>query len=151
MRFSTPGLMLLVIATALFFACGGPSSSSSTTETTPAAQPAATGPGVEVYRTNCAACHAQNGNGIEGMYPPLAGSEWVTGDKTKMLGVILNGLNGEVQVKGKTYNLVMTPYRDVLTDQQIADVATFVRSSWGNSASAISASEVAAVRASTAK
>jgi mono/diheme cytochrome c family protein len=79
----------------------------------------------------------------------LAGSGWVKGDKERLIKISLFGLMGEIEVNGVKYNGAMpapgTPPGS-LTDQQIADVLTFIRNSWGNSASAVSALEVQAVR-----
>jgi mono/diheme cytochrome c family protein len=102
--------------------------------------------GKGVYNTYCMVCHQADGQGVEAMNPPLVGSDWVTGDKNRLIGVVLNGLSGEIEVNGVKYNNVMAAH-NFLTDQQIADVLTYVRSSWGNNASAVTEAEVAAVRA----
>ncbi len=99
----------------------------------------------KVYQTYCASCHQRDGRGDSQRFPPLNGSEWVTGDKTKLIGLILNGLEGPIEVKGQTYNGVM-PQHSFLEDEQVAEVLTFVRSSFGNKASPVAASEVGAVR-----
>ena len=80
------------------------------------------------------------------MYPPLTQTDWVLGDKGRLIRLVLNGMTGEVEVKGQVYNNVMTPHA-FLRDQQIADVLTFVRSNFGNDASPVLPEEVAAVRA----
>ncbi|MEO0640706.1 MAG: cytochrome c, partial [Bacteroidota bacterium] len=68
-----------------------------------------------------------------------------TGDKERLIGVLLNGMQGEIEVNGETYNNVMASYA-TLKDEEIAAVLTYVRSNFGNEASAVTASEVAAVR-----
>ncbi len=102
-------------------------------------------PGNEVYKSVCLVCHMADGSGVPGMHPPLANSDWVNGDKEKLIKVILNGMQGKIEVDGETYNSVMPPQAN-LTDQQIADVLTFVRSNFGNNASEITNEEVSEVR-----
>jgi mono/diheme cytochrome c family protein len=81
------------------------------------------------------------------MYPPLANSDWVEGDKTRIIESIIFGLEGPIEVNGETYNNAM-PAMDYLTDEEIATILTYVRSNFGNDASAITIEEVAKVRAS---
>lgn len=122
---------------------------------TTSATPAAAGPpegidaavwelGQQSYML-CAACHQPTGAGITGAYPPLAGSEWVVGPVENLIKIQLRGLIGEIEVKGQTYNSVMTPL-STQTDEQIAAVLTFVRNSWGNKASAVTPDMVKALR-----
>jgi len=119
--------------------------------TTPAAQTAAQGPdGKVVYSTTCAACHQATGEGVEGTYPPLAGSEIVNGDENKVIRIVLHGLTGPVEVAGETYSGMMPPWGGVLKDPEIAAVLTYVRSTWGNKGAPITVSKVAAIRAATA-
>jgi cytochrome c oxidase cbb3-type subunit 2 len=97
----------------------------------------------------CYTCHQPNGKGIPGQFPPLAGSDWVLGDKERLIKISIHGLMGEIVVNGVKYNNVMAPPGippGSLTDEQIADVLTYIRNEWGNSASAVSPSEVASVR-----
>lgn len=107
--------------------------------------PTQTVPGKAVYDQNCLACHQADGRGVPGMNPPLVKTDWVQGDKTRLINVILKGLNENVEINGETYQNEM-PAHDFLTDQQIADVLTYVRSSFGNKAEAIKADEVKALR-----
>jgi mono/diheme cytochrome c family protein len=101
--------------------------------------------GKNIYDQFCKACHMNDGTGVQGMNPPLAGTDWVLGDKERLIGVILNGLNEPVEIKGDIYQNAMAPH-NFLDDQQIADVLTFVRQSFGNKASAVETMEVAAMR-----
>ena len=71
---------------------------------------------------------------------------WVAGDKSQLIGLILNGISGELKVNGITYNGAMPPWANSLNDNQIAAVLTHIRSSWGNKASSVTTDEVAAVR-----
>jgi len=99
----------------------------------------------------CFTCHQPNGVGLAGQFPPLAGSDWVLGDKDRLIKISMYGLMGEIEVNGVKYNNVMAPPGippGSLTDDQIANVLTYIRNDWGNSASAVSAEEVATVRAS---
>ena len=104
--------------------------------------------GKKVYSANCAVCHQPNGLGAAGQgYPPLAGSEWVTGS-TKRLGmIVLKGLQGPITVKGQQYGTaVMQPWDKTLSDAKIADVLTYIRQEWGNKAGPVSPAGVAALR-----
>ena len=99
----------------------------------------------------CFTCHQPNGEGLAGQFPPLAGSDWVLGDKERLIKISMYGLMGEIEVNGVKYNNVMAPPGippGSLTDDQMANVLTYIRNDWGNSASAVSAEEVATVRAS---
>lgn len=103
-------------------------------------------PGKKVYDSVCLACHMRNGTGVPGMHPPITKSDFVNGDPEKLIGIVLNGLSGEVEVNGDTYNNVMPPQAN-LSDQQIADVLTFVRGSFGNNSGPITPEQVTKVRA----
>ncbi len=99
----------------------------------------------------CFTCHQPTGLGLAGQFPPLVDSDWVLGDKDRLIKISLFGLMGEIEVNGVKYNGAMPPPGlppGSLSDQQVADVLTYIRNSWGNSASSVSPSEVAAVRAS---
>ncbi|UFH54888.1 cytochrome c [Spirosoma sp. KNUC1025] len=115
--------------------------------TKPAPKPAAATtklPGQLIYEQNCLTCHQANGSGVPNLNPPLRGTDWVLGDKTRLINVVLKGLQGQ-EVEGDTYDNAM-PAHDFLTDAQIADVLTYVRSNFGNKASEITAEEVKALR-----
>ena len=103
--------------------------------------------GKKIYAANCATCHQASGSGVAGQYPPLAGSEWVTGS-TKRLGMILlKGLEGPLTVKGAQYgSAVMQPWEKTLTDAKIADVLTYIRQEWGNTAGPVAPEGIAALR-----
>jgi mono/diheme cytochrome c family protein len=106
--------------------------------------------GKKVFDTTCIACHQANGLGVPGQYPPLVASEWVTGSEERLVRIVLHGLNGPITVEGKEYNNVMAPLGGALKDEQIANVLSYVRASWGNTASEVSPETVAKVRADTA-
>ena len=101
--------------------------------------------GKQVYLEQCLACHQADALGVSGMNPPLVKTKFVLGDKATLVKIVLNGMTG-IEVEGEDYHGVMAPHSD-LTDQQIADVLTYVRNSFGNKAKAVTASEVKAIRA----
>lgn len=100
--------------------------------------------GSESFNTYCSVCHQRNALGND-RFPPLSGSEWVTGDKTFLINIILNGLEGEINVKGKSYNNKM-PRLNILTDENIAQILTYIRQNFNNNASAITSREVSSAR-----
>jgi len=104
--------------------------------------------GKQVYLEQCLACHQADALGVPNMNPPLVKTKWVLGDKTTLVQLVLKGMTGEVEINGETYHNVMAPHSE-LTDQQIADVLTYVRNNFGNKASAVTAAEVKAIRAKT--
>lgn len=110
---------------------------------------ASASPGAQVFTSICSSCHQAKGQGVLGTYPPLAGSSIVQdADATKPIRLILHGFKGKIERNGKTYNGVMSSWKQ-LTDQEIADALTYVRSSWGNSAGAVTPDEVKSVRDNT--
>ncbi len=102
--------------------------------------------GEAVYRSTCGACHQPTGQGLAGAFPPLAGSDFLLGDRQQVMQAALFGLSGPITVNGVDYNGVM-PSVGFLTDQELADALTYVFGSWSNSGSAVSVEEVAALRA----
>jgi len=103
-----------------------------------------------VYRQYCFSCHQLNGEGVKGMYPPLGDTEWVNGDKQILIELILNGQQGEQIIKGEKYTEEM-PKADYLTNKEIADVLTYIRSHFGNNSSPITAKEVGMIRLANKK
>ena len=87
----------------------------------------------------------RDGSGVPGMHPPLIESEFINGDPDKLIKIVLEGLTGEMEIEGEVYNSIM-PAQANLTDQQIADVLTFVRASFGNNSGEISPEEVQKLR-----
>lgn len=158
MSYFTSGLAATLIGVVTFTAaCGGrtetpATDTASAVATTPTAAAAASGgwtydqnKALEGYVV-CTTCHQVSGLGTEGTYPPLAGSDIVQGDPARVVAIILHGLQGELNVGGKKYNNVMTPWGGVFDDTQIANIATYIRSQWGNSASQVTPDLVAKVR-----
>ncbi|WP_168073559.1 cytochrome c [Caulobacter sp. SSI4214] len=91
--------------------------------------------GQQLFMDNCSACHQPTGKGVKGAFPALAGSPFVQGDPKIVITTVLNGRAG------------MPSFKDDLTDPDLAAILTYVRSSWGNKASAIKPADVAAARA----
>lgn len=102
--------------------------------------------GGRIYRSRCLQCHQGNGQGIPGQYPPLVGTRWVTGSEERLVHILLNGLMGEIEVLGNTYNDNMPHFRN-LSDRDIAAVLTFIRQEWGNDAPPVEQETVAEIRA----
>ena len=105
--------------------------------------------GASVFSSRCAACHQATGQGLPGAFPPLAGSEYVLGDAERAVRIVLRGLSGPVTVAGQTFNGAMPAWADALSDAEIAAVLTYVRSSFGNAAPAVTPDVVAAQRTAT--
>jgi len=101
--------------------------------------------GKEVYAANCVACHQENGEGMEDVFPPLAKADYLMADKTRSILQVLHGASGEMKVNGKIYNGDMAGFD--LSDQEISDVLNYVRNSFGNKGDAIRPEEVKAAKA----
>ncbi|MCC6846963.1 MAG: nitrite reductase, copper-containing [Deltaproteobacteria bacterium] len=117
--------------------------------------PGAAVDGKEIFAKSCAMCHQAEGQGLEGVFPPIAKSDYLmkrakAADRGELVGLILNGLTGKITVNGNDYNGVMTPVSG-LSDADIAAVLTFITNNWGNSgAQAFTVEEVAKLRAQVA-
>ncbi|MDN4501315.1 c-type cytochrome [Alteromonadaceae bacterium BrNp21-10] len=106
-------------------------------------------------RAACLGCHGKQGQGVDGMAPPLVNSEWVTGSPERLVKVLLHGLRGPIHVNGTDYNLPMVMpglgANSSFSDADTADIATYIRNNWGNAAAAVSSDFVSEIRAQTAK
>lgn len=115
------------------------------------AAPARVHPGAAVYEMGCLPCHQPGGKGLPGVYPPLAGSEWVKGDPGRLVKIVLHGLEGPIQVAGQTYGAgaaaVPMPAMSGLTDEQVADVLSHVREAYGDGAAPVPVDLVRRLRA----
>jgi nitrite reductase (NO-forming) len=100
--------------------------------------------GRRIYSQSCMACHMTNGEGLANVFPPLAASDYLNADPNRAIRTILHGLSGEVTVNGVKYNNIMPA--QVLSDEQVANVLTFVYQSWGNKAQEITPAMVASQR-----
>jgi nitrite reductase (NO-forming) len=100
----------------------------------------------------CFACHQPTGLGLPGMFPPLAGSDWVKAKKAdRMIRIVLHGLTGPLNINGAPFTSpapLMPPQGAALSDTQIADVLTFVRAEYGAGSSAVTPDQVKAIRES---
>lgn len=100
--------------------------------------------GKEIYTAQCITCHMEQGEGLEGLYPPLAKSDYLMADKKRSIQQVLYGVEGEMTVNGKQYNAAMPGFD--LNDQEVSDVLNYVRNTWGNKGQAIRPEEVKAAR-----
>ncbi|MGJ8634985.1 MAG: PA14 domain-containing protein [Luteolibacter sp.] len=108
--------------------------------------------GGQLYQLYCSACHGEDGKGAnDGIFPPLAGSDWLQGNPKRAVSVILKGLEGPVEVSGKPYNLAMPPHGASMNDRNIRAIFNYISSSWGNSGEKIAADLVSVTRAEHAE
>jgi mono/diheme cytochrome c family protein len=159
MMFKNFNLFLLPVFMFMMVSCGGGNQdrnrqqeqqNPSQTKIEPAAPRSATAsahPGRKVYEATCLACHMADGSGVPGMHPPLAKTDWVTGDKDRLIRITIQGLSGRIEVNGRVYNSVMPP-NGHLSNREIADVLTYIRQDFGNNASEVTEEEVQKVRSS---
>jgi mono/diheme cytochrome c family protein len=105
--------------------------------------------GQAVYQKFCLTCHQVDGSGVPNLNPPLTRTKWTLGSKAVLIHQVLNGSHGTVEIDGDTFHNTMPPLGQALTDQQVADVLTYVRNNFGNKASAVTPAEVKTVRAKT--
>ena len=109
--------------------------------------------GKRQYELACITCHQANGQGVPGVYPPLAGSEWVEGSEDRVVNIVVHGLKGPVHVKGTAYGAAVMPAFGQVpgsgynwSDEKIAAVLTYVRQEWGNTAGPIETARVTEIR-----
>lgn len=106
--------------------------------------------GKKLYNQVCAACHQATGMGVPGAFPPLAKSDWVTGNEERLVRILLHGLSGPITINGSTYNSAMpaigpgSGYN--FDDAKISYVLTYIRQEWGNNAPAIAPERVKEIR-----
>ena len=101
--------------------------------------------GQRTYNNVCAACHQPSGKGVEGAFPPLAGSDYLNADKARAVAIVTHGLTGKITVNGKAYNSQMPQLN--LSDEDVANALTYVYNSWGNAGHEVTPAEVAKARA----
>lgn len=101
--------------------------------------------GKTIFSTYCIACHQENGLGMEGVFPPLAKSDYLLADTKRAIKVVMHGMSGEITVNGKKYNSQMPDFG--LNDEQIKDVVNYIQNSWGNKGKSVTLADVKAVRA----
>lgn len=103
--------------------------------------------GQQLFEGTCSVCHQSNGRGLEGIFPPLAKSDWLNADPKRAVDAVLHGLSGKITVNGTPYDSVMPPMNQ-LDDDDVANILTYVLNSWDNAGGTISAEDVAASRKS---
>ncbi len=102
-------------------------------------------PGKAVYAKYCLTCHQADGSGVPGMHPPLGPGSWTGRDPKELIAIMMKGLSGKIEVNGEVYKSFM-PSHAQLTDEEIADVLTYIRVSFGNSFDPVDAALVKKVR-----
>ncbi|MCI2811086.1 c-type cytochrome [Eoetvoesiella caeni] len=105
--------------------------------------------GKQIFTAACQACHQATGQGLPGVFPPLAGVNWVTGDPEVLARIVLHGMTGPITVSNTTYNGAMPAFGAQFNDSELAAVLTFIRNEWGNNSQAVDASLVEKVRKET--
>ena len=105
--------------------------------------------GKQLFTGTCSVCHQANGEGLPGVFPPLAKSSLIAENPKRPIEILLRGLTGKVSVNGKEYNSVMPPMNQ-LNDDEVANITTYVLNSWGNPGGRVTTDEVAKVRAAAA-
>ncbi|MBK5280213.1 MAG: cytochrome c [Bacteroidia bacterium] len=100
--------------------------------------------GKEVYNTYCMSCHQDQGEGIDGIYPPIAKSDYLMADKDRSILQVINGATGEMTVNGKIYNLEMIGFN--LSAEEVSDVLNYVRNSFGNKGEAVTPDQVKRIK-----
>jgi mono/diheme cytochrome c family protein len=139
---------LLVCASAFLLGCTGeskPAASAGSSAPVAAAPLSVASKGATTYGQICASCHQATGVGVEGSFPPLKNSKWLNGDPNVPISIVIAGLQGAITVEGKEYNGAMQPW-GMLSDDDIANVLTYARSQWGNSAAPVTPQQVKAIR-----
>lgn len=141
--------LIALVLGVIFISCGSERGNSSSGNMADKSQEqkvkAKAHPGKILYMQFCLSCHMENGEGVPGLYPPLTQTEYVLGDKERLIKIILLGQEGPIVVKGQPYNNIMTKL-DFLGDKEISEVLTYVRSHFGNDADPVTIEEVKAVR-----
>lgn len=99
--------------------------------------------GQEIYQDFCINCHMQEGEGVPGAFPPLAGADFLLNNREESIHAVKYGQKGEIVVNGETYNNIMTPL--YLADEEVVDVMNFILNSWGNKGEIVTLEEVEAV------
>ena len=104
--------------------------------------------GKDLYTQHCLSCHQADGTGIQNVTPPLSKTSYVTGSKTTLVKIILDGMDKKIEVNGSVYETPM-PAQSYLTDNEISSILTYVRNSFGNKASEVTSEEIKKIRASS--
>ena len=108
--------------------------------------PASASDGATVYLTDCSSCHQADGQGVSGAFPPLAGNAIVTGNPLAVIAIVKDGLEGRVTVNNLAYSGIMPSWKGQISDDQIAAVISYIRSSWTNHAGGVSVGQVQSIK-----
>ena len=127
---------------------GSKSSSGAAASASPSSStvPAIAADGAKVFNDNCSSCHGAHGQGMAGAFPPLAINPVVLGNAKNVIHIVKYGLQGKIAVLGHPFNGVMPAWKSQLSDAELAAVISYVRASWGNTASPVSEADIAAVK-----
>ena len=106
--------------------------------------------GKALYLVSCSACHQPNGQGLEGVAPPLAGTRWPNESEDRLARIVLHGLRGPITVAGKWYNLEMPPM-GFFDDQDIAAILTYIGTTWGTLSDPVTPKTIDKIRIRTRK
>jgi len=102
-------------------------------------------PGKSVYDKHCLTCHQADGSGVPGMHPPLGPGSWVEREPAELIAILMKGLSGKIEVNGEEYKSFM-PSQAKLSDEEIADVLTYIRINFGNNLSPVTPEMVSKIR-----
>ena len=138
-------VLVALISFPLLMSCGSSGNKNESNKSKKIVEPVDKHPGEIMYKRHCLACHQRDASGIPGMYPPLANNKVISGDKAELIGIVLNGMSGEIEVNGEVYNGIMASYRN-LSDKEISDILSYLRSGFGNSAESITPEDVKGLR-----
>ena len=129
--------VLTLLAVALASCAKSSQGTAASASAAAARNPASASDGGAVYLSNCSSCHQPNGEGVAGAFPPLSGNPLVTGNPAAVIAIVKNGLDGRIVVNGQAYSGIMPRWSGELSDEQIADAVTYIRSAWKNRASGV--------------
>lgn len=108
--------------------------------------PAQLPPADQLYDQYCATCHGADGEGGAQRYPPLVDTPWVLEEDERLILIVLHGLRGPIEVHDRVYDDIMPPMGHQLSNEEIALILSYIRTSWGNDGSPIGADDVAQIR-----
>ncbi len=143
---AVPRLPLITLVALVLAGCSGPAADEDAASPSAASVDPELARGQNLYYANCVACHLPAGTGLEGAFPPLAGSDFLEGGPERVIATVLYSNQGPITVNGVEYNGVMPRFAH-LTDEEVAAVVTYILRSWGNDYPAVKPADVAAVRA----
>jgi len=138
-------VLIALIAPPLFVSCGPATEKKESMKASKSVEQEDEHPGEVIYKRHCLACHQRDAGGIPGMYPPLVNNKVISGNKAELIGIVLNGMSGEIEVNGEVYNGIMASYKS-LSDKEVSDVLNYLRSGFGNAADDVTLEDVKGLR-----